>query len=88
MLIKVVFAIIVWVYFPVVFCFYPETSQRTLEDMDEIFIQNPSLIVCGKSSLTQRKRPVEFIEAEERRIAEEQNAMEGKAGAITHVEQV
>ncbi|RAO71606.1 uncharacterized protein BHQ10_007618 [Talaromyces amestolkiae] len=82
------FAIIVWVYFPVVFCFYPETSQRTLEDMDEIFIQNPSLIVCGKSALTQRKRPVEFIEAEERRIAEEQNAMEGKAGAITHVEQV
>lgn len=56
--------------------------------MDEIFIQNPSLIVCGNGALTQRKRPVEFIEAEERRIAEEQNAIGGKAGAITHVEQV
>lgn len=82
------FAIIVWGYFPVVYCLYPETSQRTLEDMDEIFIQNPSLIVCGKRALTQRKRPAEFIDAEERRIAEEQNAMGGKAGTITHVEQV
>jgi hypothetical protein len=86
--VREVFAIIVWAYFPVVYCLYPETSQRTLEDMDEIFIQNPSLIVCGKHALTQRKRPVEFIEAEERRIADEQNAIGGKMGGVTHVEQV
>ncbi|KAA8649913.1 hypothetical protein EYZ11_009022 [Aspergillus tanneri] len=47
---------------------YPETSRRTLEDMDEIFIRNKSLIVCGKSSLTQRERPHEFVDAEMHRI--------------------
>lgn len=86
-----VFAIIVWAYFPVVFCLYPETSQRTLEDMDEIFLQHRTAIVCGNRTLTQRARPVELVQAEQRRIAEEQNAMQqGAKGemAVTHVEQV
>lgn len=60
-----------------VFCLYPETSRRTLEDMDEIFIQNPSLIVCGKPALTQRERPQAFIDAEATRIA---NAADAKLG--------
>ncbi|CAI4212103.1 unnamed protein product [Parascedosporium putredinis] len=64
-----IFAIICWAYFPVVYCFYPETTRRTLEDMDEIFIQNPSIFVCGKPDLTQRQRPQAFIEAEQQRIA-------------------
>lgn len=85
------FAIIVWAYFPVVFCLYPETSQRTLEDMDEIFMQHRSLVVCGKQTLTQRSRPVELAEAEQRHIADEQNAMrngpKGEA-VVSHVEQV
>ncbi|KAF7552906.1 hypothetical protein G7Z17_g3977 [Cylindrodendrum hubeiense] len=72
-----IYVIICWAYFPVVFCLYPETSRRTLEDMDEIFIQNPSLIVCGKPDLTQRKRPQAFIEAEATRVA---NAADGKLG--------
>jgi hypothetical protein len=37
--------------------------------MDEIFIQNPSIFVFGKSDMTQRKRPQAFIDAEARRIA-------------------
>ncbi|PKS09830.1 hypothetical protein jhhlp_004453 [Lomentospora prolificans] len=65
-----IFAIICWVYFPVVFCLYPETTRRTLEDMDQIFIQNPSIFVFGKPDLTNRERPKAFIDAEERRIAE------------------
>jgi hypothetical protein len=86
-----VFAIIVWAYFPVVFCLYPDTSQRTLEDMDEIFMQHRSVIVCGNGTLTQRARPVELVQAEQRRIAEEQNAMQkGAKGetVVSHVEQV
>ncbi|KAJ5812663.1 Major facilitator superfamily domain general substrate transporter [Penicillium riverlandense] len=65
-----IFAIIAWCFFPIVFLFYPETSRRTLEDMDEIFIQNPSLIVCGKRELTQRERPQAFIDAEGNRIVD------------------
>lgn len=44
--------------------------------MDQIFIQNPGIIVCGKPDMTQRERPQAFIEAEQRRIAD---AAEGKA---------
>jgi hypothetical protein len=65
-----VFAVICWAYFPVVFCLYPETSRRTLEDMDQIFIQNPSVLVFGKRDMTQRERPQAFVEAEAARIAE------------------
>lgn len=64
-----VYVILCWSYFPIVFCLYPETARRTLEDMDEIFIQNPSIFVFGKSDMTQRKRPQAFMDAEERRIA-------------------
>lgn len=66
---KTVFAVISWAFFPIVFLFYPETSQRTLEDMDEIFIRNPSLIVCGNQQLTQRDRPEIFVQAEQDRIS-------------------
>ncbi|CAK7244577.1 MAG: hypothetical protein STHCBS139747_006121 [Sporothrix thermara] len=64
-----IFAIICWAYFPIVFCLYPETSRRTLEDMDLIFTNYPSIFVCGKSELTQRNRPQAFIDKENERIA-------------------
>lgn len=66
----IVFAIIAWAFFPIVFLFYPETSRRTLEDMDEIFINSPSWVVCGKQELTQRERPQIFVDAERDRIVE------------------
>ena len=74
------YVIICWAYFPIVFCLYPETSRRTLEDMDEIFIQNPSVFVFGKSDLTRRERPQAFIDAESRRIAEAE--ADGVAGQV------
>ena len=66
----VVFAIICWAYFPLVYFLYPETSRRTLEDMDEIFINNPSALVFKNAAMTSRHRPQIFIDAEERRIAD------------------
>jgi hypothetical protein len=51
-----------------VFLSYAETTPRTVEDMDEIFIQNPGIIVYSKLDLTQRERPQAFIDAERRRI--------------------
>ncbi|KAK6954582.1 hypothetical protein Daesc_004549 [Daldinia eschscholtzii] len=49
--------------------FYPETSNRTLEDMDHMFIQNPSVFVLGKPEMTQCRRPASFATAEAERIA-------------------
>jgi hypothetical protein len=60
--------------------------------MDEMFIQNPGLVVFNKQSLTQRERPKEFIEAEAQRIAEAENTQLGKEivkeTATSHYEQV
>lgn len=64
------FAVICFSYLPIVYLFYPETSARTLEDMDCIFINNPSWIVCGNNELTQRSRPEVLVEAEKERIAQ------------------
>jgi hypothetical protein len=38
--------------------------------MDQIFIRNPGVFVCGKDEMTQRVRPPAFVEAERLRIAE------------------
>jgi len=51
-----------------VYCLYPETSRRTLEDMDYIFESHPHVLVAGKPDLTSRKRPAAFVDAETRRI--------------------
>jgi hypothetical protein len=90
-----VFACFCWAYFPVVFCLYPETSRRTLEDMDQIFIQYPGLLVFGKSDLTQRERPQAFITAAENLVNETKNTKLGQtivddkaATVITHNEKV
>ncbi|KAI0376520.1 putative sugar transporter [Hypomontagnella monticulosa] len=64
-----IFAICCFCYFPIVLLFYPETSNRTLEDMDHMFIQNPSIFVLGRAEMTQRRRPTSFMEAEAERIA-------------------
>ncbi|KAI0009137.1 putative sugar transporter [Xylariaceae sp. FL0662B] len=66
-----IFAVICFGFFPVVFCFYPETSRRTLEDMDHIFLQNRSWFVIGKGDMIQRNRPQAFADAERNRIAGE-----------------
>ncbi|KAK8039366.1 hypothetical protein PG993_007777 [Apiospora rasikravindrae] len=64
-----IFAAFCICFAPIVFCFYPETSNRTLEDMDQIFIRNPSVLVCGNDEMTQRARPQALVDAETERIS-------------------
>ncbi|KAL1993347.1 hypothetical protein VTN49DRAFT_3296 [Thermomyces lanuginosus] len=70
------FACFLFGFFPIVYLFYPETTQRTLEDMDVTFRTNPSMFVFRNRNLTQRERPQDFIDAERSRI--EQRAMQMK----------
>ncbi|KAI0141686.1 putative sugar transporter [Xylariaceae sp. FL1272] len=63
-----IFALLCLSFYPVVYFFYPETAGRTLEDMDEMFIRNPSWFVQGKRELTQRTRPQAYVEAEAARV--------------------
>ncbi|PQE32958.1 sugar transporter protein [Rutstroemia sp. NJR-2017a WRK4] len=52
------------VFVPVVYLFYPETSDRTLEDIDRLFRENTSVIVCNQPDAISRKRPARYFESE------------------------
>ncbi|GAP84502.2 hypothetical protein SAMD00023353_1100190 [Rosellinia necatrix] len=65
-----IFAVFCLLFFPVVYFLYPETAGRKLEDMDEMFIRNPSWLVCGNIEMTQTTRPQAFIDAELARISD------------------
>lgn len=66
---------------PMIYLFYPETANRTLEDMDQIFIHNPSAIVFTNRSATQSKRPDLFVDAEKLRVAQARN-LNGSSDAV------
>lgn len=64
---------IIWVVFnlscvPLVYFLYPETADRTLEDLDAYFRTNPPLLVFRDKSVTSSKRPAEFAVKEEEDI--------------------
>ncbi|KAI1116332.1 putative sugar transporter [Nemania sp. NC0429] len=65
-----IFAILCVTFLPVVYCFYPETAGRKLEDMDEMFVRNPSWFVFGREEMTQTTRPQAFVDAELARISD------------------
>ncbi|KAI3342421.1 putative sugar transporter [Ustulina deusta] len=70
-----IFAILCVFFFPVVYFFYPETAGRKLEDMDEMFLRNPSWFVFGKKEMTQPTRPQAFIDAELARISDSEGTI-------------
>lgn len=65
-----VFAIFCVLFTPVIYFFYPETAGRKLEDMDEMFLRNPSWFVANKKEMTQTTRPQAFVDAELARISD------------------
>ena len=67
-----VFAVFNVAFLPVVYFLYPETANRTLEDLDDYFdIDSPHKIPIpiGDKVAKQHLRPQEAIEAERKRIA-------------------
>ncbi|KAK9458417.1 general substrate transporter [Dipodascopsis uninucleata] len=51
------------------YLFYPETSHRTLEDIDVLFSMRPSIFVFNNKLATQLKRPQIFIDREAQQAA-------------------
>lgn len=89
----IIFAVLNLVFVPVVYFFYPETANRTLEDLDDYFDRDSGhgvIIRIGDKVAKQHQRPIEAIEAERRRIemATESDLAKGKAGETTHVEHI
>ncbi|EGP89664.1 uncharacterized protein MYCGRDRAFT_67680 [Zymoseptoria tritici IPO323] len=67
----IMFAVFNIAFLPVVYFLYPETSNRTLEDLDDYFDRDSphkAIIRFGDKVAKQHKRPAEAIEAERRRI--------------------
>jgi hypothetical protein len=51
---------------------YPETANRTLEDIDRFFETKPGILVHRNKLAVQLYRPAEFIEADARIAAHEE----------------
>ncbi len=68
-----------------------QTANRTLEDLDDYFDKdsgNPTIIPISNKKAKQKQRPVEAIQAEERRIAATKGDDVAKLPTSSHVEEV
>lgn len=86
-----VFAVLNIVFVPLVYFCYPETANRTLEDLDDYFDRDSghkAIIPIGDKVAKQHRRPQEAIDAERRRIemATEAGALDKKTGSVSYVE--
>lgn len=86
------FAIFNLVFIPVVYFLYPETANRTLEDLDAYFDRDSghgTIIKIGDKIAKQHSRPQEAIDAEQQRIAmtHDDGVVTSKADTkIAHIE--
>lgn len=73
----VIFTVFNAAFLPILWLFYPETSDRTLEDLDAFFREDPPLIVLGHAESTSVRRPPRFAIMQEHDIT---MAAEGTLG--------
>lgn len=61
----IVWAVICFAFIPITYLFYPETANRSLEDIDRFFETKPGVIVCRNSLATQLSRPQQYYDQDE-----------------------
>ena len=81
-------------FIPITYLFYPETANRTLEDIDRFFETKPGVIVCKNQLATELSRPDVYAEQDEE-IARQGQKSEGwnadgmkQEGGVSVVEKV
>ncbi|KAL0066950.1 hypothetical protein AAF712_005939 [Marasmius tenuissimus] len=53
------------IFVPLVWVFYPETSNRHLEDIDRMYRENQGMVfVIGNKEATQTQRPQRFVDVD------------------------
>lgn len=62
----IIWAVICFSFIPVTYFLYPETANRTLEDIDRFFETKPGIFIHKNRLAMQLHRPDEFIEADAR----------------------
>ncbi|KAF4627587.1 hypothetical protein G7Y89_g10564 [Cudoniella acicularis] len=88
---RTIFASFNLLFLPVVYFLYPETSNRTLEDIDEYFdidSGHTTIISIGDKATKSTARPQEAIDAELRRVTVADKKVEAQKSAVTHVEEI
>lgn len=61
----IIWAILNATFVPIVYLFYPETSNRRLEDLDRYFARGQHVVVCFDKEATSSKRPERFVVQDE-----------------------
>lgn len=67
-------------FIPATYLFYPETANRSLEDIDRFFETNPPLIICRNEMATQLARPGVYAEMDDEIWRRGEMKMEGEEG--------
>ncbi|OAA53638.1 General substrate transporter [Niveomyces insectorum RCEF 264] len=66
----IVWAVICFSFIPITYLFYPETTGRSLEDIDRYFERKPGIIVAWDKEATSVKRPETFARMDEEIVNE------------------
>jgi hypothetical protein len=83
----IIWAVTCFSFIPTTYLFYPETANRTLEDIDRFFYDNHSIFVFKNKIATQLHRPTMYEEADpEIAYQEEKAGVEHKDESVAHVE--
>ncbi|KAI0478253.1 general substrate transporter [Xylaria cf. heliscus] len=78
----VIWAVVNAVALPIIWAIYPETSNRTLEDLDAYYRDDPPLLVIKDKDATCMRRPRKFVMAQSRDV--EEVAMGGLGNRSIH----
>ncbi|KAL4763167.1 sugar porter family MFS transporter [Aspergillus foveolatus] len=85
---------IVWtvlnaVFLPVIYFLYPETANRTLEDIDSYYRSSPPLLVTRDPDAIAAKRPLKYVQREDeeiqRRVKEARIMGKSDGASVEHV---
>jgi hypothetical protein len=85
----IIWAVICFSFIPTTYFLYPETANRTLEDIDRFFETKPGILVHKNKLAVQLHRPAEFIEADEAIARGETGDLDEKrkgSASMEHVE--
>ncbi|KAF2101344.1 general substrate transporter [Rhizodiscina lignyota] len=86
----IIWCVICFAFIPATYFFYPETANRTLEDIDRFFESQPGLLVHRNKLATQLSRPEIYIEEDERIARENMEARDRtdpEKGGIENIEE-
>ncbi|KAI1331975.1 general substrate transporter [Xylariaceae sp. FL0255] len=80
---------IIWTVFnfafiPIVYFLYPETADRSLEDIDRYFIENRNILVHRNEDATSSKRPAQYLAHERDEVRRNSSIVPADISAAVH----